>query len=193
MINLNEIKIEDVLKKSDNLIIIAILIVGLIIALKINGTKSNAANILTQKINAQKKLDVFLTEINAMASNYQQYKKKIFFDKDSSQIVNMINDWTRSAGLEIISIRPLFLKEEGQFYQIPIELNVKGDYYNLGQFLSLIESYEGFIDIKSLKISPQRAGYIVEKEQSDKLNITLSLNGVTLKKLDISEAISGRR
>lgn len=193
MINLNQIKIEDFIKKSDNLLIIAIVALGLVFTVKINAKNVSLANNLTQKIKTQKKSSTLFSKINALASDYQDYKKNIFFQKDSAQVVNLINEWARNFGVEITSIRPQYTKESGNFLYIPIELEAKCDYSALGQFLSRLENYDGFIDIVNLRINPDRFARREVNPAPDRLNINLTLNAMVLKELDISEAISKKR
>ena len=193
MINFNQIKIEDILKKGDNLIVIAIVCVGLVFALKINGKNSLKLRSISEKINSQKKINTLISDINVQAQKFEAYKKAIFFKKDSSQIVNMLNEWAKNSKAEIISLRPLFLKEVDQWRTLPIEIEAKDDFYGLGQFLSLIESYGGFIDIVSLRLDPVRDMSKESKDKSDLLNISLSLQAFMIKDLDISEAFSKKR
>lgn len=192
MINLNEIKIEDILKKSDNLILIAIVLVGLIIVSRVNSANANSADLLLKKIDAQKQINTISSEINIVVGDYQGYKNEIFFDKDSAEIVNLINELARQFDLEIISLRPLYLKEAEVFSYLPLELQAKGDYYSLGQFLSQIESYAGFIDISKLKVVSLRFNRRTEASKEEILKITLSLNALILKELDISKDVLGR-
>lgn len=193
MLNLSQIKIEDIIKKSDNLIVIAILFVSLLIALKIYGKNNLSAINLNQKIDTQKKIGIILSDINTRAADIQEYRKKIFFEKDSSGLVSTVNDLARTAGVQIVSLRPLFLKEAGQLSILPIELEAKGDYYALGQFLSLIENYEGFIEIAALRITSVARMQSQGSQGENTLNISLSLKAYTLKELDVSEVFSKRR
>ncbi|MBU2541121.1 MAG: type 4a pilus biogenesis protein PilO [Candidatus Omnitrophica bacterium] len=187
--NLKEIKIEDILKKTDNLFIIAIVLIGLIISVNIIKKNANAYKLLQQKIKTEENMSNLLTEINDSAKDYNYYQKKILFDKDSRQVVNAINEWASASGVEIISLTPQFVKGDERFYYVPVDLVAKADYYGLGLFLSRIEDYEGFIEIRNLKVSAE-GGRIWQSMQSQKLNINLSLYAVALKELDVSEAFS---
>lgn len=193
MINLNQIKIEDIIKKSDNLIIIAIVLLGLIITVKVNAKNVSLSNTLTKGIGEQKKISSLFSKINETASDYQDYRKKVFIEKDSSQIVNLINEWARNFGVEITSIRPQYIKESGRFLYVPIELEARTDYFGLGQFLSRIENYDGFIDIVNLRVLPQAYIRGEKNIKNDQLKVNLSLAAIALKELDISEVITKRR
>jgi hypothetical protein len=193
MINLSQIKIEDIIKKSDNLVIIAIILLGLIITVKVNAKNVSLSNALTKKISVQKKMSSLFTKINGSASDYQDYRKKIFFEKDSSVIVNLVNEWARNYDVEVTSIKPQYVKESGKFLYVPIELEAKTDYFGLGQFLGQIENYEGFIDVTSLRVFPQGYNRGEKNIKQDQLNISLSFTAVALKDLDISEVITKRR
>ncbi len=192
MINLNQIKIEDIIKKSDNLVIIAIILLGLIITVKVNAKNVSLSNTLTKKISVQKKMGSLFTKINESASDYQDYRKKIFFEKESSTIVNLVNEWARNYDVEVTSIKPQYTKESGKFLYVPIELEAKADYFGLGQFLSQIENYEGFIDVTGLRVSPMGYSRSERNMKPDQLNISLSFTAVALKDLDISEVITKR-
>lgn len=194
MINLSQVKIEDLIKKSDNIFIVLIVLVSLIFVARVNGKNAVMANSLTQKINTAKKTQNLFRDINIAATDYDDYKKKIFFPKDPNQVINMINEWAGSSNVEITSLRPQYLKESGLFFYVPIDIEAKGDYAGLGKLLSRIENYEGFADIVNLRITPERNSRMGNKAlASDKVNISLSFNALFLKDLDISEVILKRR
>jgi len=193
MINLNQIKVEDILKKGDILLIIVIIFVGLIIAVKVNAGNKNNAEVIFKEIKLKKEMNTFLSDINVAARDYEIYKKEIFFGEDSTRLLNLINEWARSFGVEIISLRPRNLGETDLFLNIPIELTAKSNYFSLGQFLSRIESYKGFIDIKNLTITPERTFQTRKSLESESLKVTLLLNAVILKELGISGMLSRRR
>ena len=193
MINLNQIKVEDILKKGDILLIIVIIFVGLIIAVKVNAGNKNNAEVIFKEIKLKKEMNTFLSDINVAARDYEIYKKEIFFGEDSTRLLNLINEWARSFGVEIISLRPRNLGETDLFLNIPIELTAKSNYFSLGQFLSCIESYKGFIDIKNLTITPERTFQTRKSLESESLKVTLLLNAVILKELGISGMLSRRR
>jgi Tfp pilus assembly protein PilO len=193
MLNLSQIKVEDILKKGDNIFIIAILVFGLIFALKINAKDNKSVRELTQKIGEQKKTEQLFLKINALAKDFQEYRKNIFFEKDSSQVVDLINDWARSANVQITTLRPQALREVGQFIYFPLELEAKGDYYTLGQFLSLVENYEGFIEVAGLNIRRDTSQQQSQNVAPVRLAVNVSLAALTLKDFNISDIISKRR
>ncbi len=187
MLDFNQIKIEDVFKKTNNLIILVMVLLAIFMAFRINAKNSHSARILLQKINTQKSKDILASQIDTLLKDIQVYKKEIFFEKDSAAMLNLINEWARSSGLDLISLRPLPVERSNRFfYYSPISLEAKGDYFNLGQFLSLAEGYPGFIDITNLQISKE-PGKVVNL---GRLNISISLNAVSLKEPDLSEHIA---
>ncbi|MEW6008086.1 MAG: type 4a pilus biogenesis protein PilO [Candidatus Omnitrophota bacterium] len=187
MINLNEIKAEEIFKKTDNVVVIIMAVVALLVAFKINTKNRNTLQLLHEKISSQKSKDTLFSDIDTLVKDIQLYKKEIFFEKDSAGLLNLINEWAKSSGLDLISLRPLLTDTSGQFFNYtPITLMAKGDYLSLGQFLSLAEGYEGFIDITSLQISPQAS----QRENLAYLSISITLHAVVLKEPNLSEYIS---
>lgn len=186
MINLDQIKAEDFLKKTDNVVVIIMAAIALLVAFKINTKNRNATQALLQKISTQKSKDILFSEIDVLVKDIQAYKKEIFFEKDSAGLLNLINEWARSSGLDLISLRPQPIDNAGDFFNYtPISLEAKGDYFSLGQFLSLAEGYEGFIDIANLQISQP----IRQRDNLANLSISITLNAVVLEEPNLSEYI----
>ncbi len=189
MINLNQIKIEDILK-GDNLFVIAIVIIGLIVSVRIINKNTNSLKLLEAKIAAQQEMNSLVSEIKSRSLDYKYYQEEILFDKDSRQVVNAINKWAGESRVEIITLKPQFVKDDERFYYVPVDLAAKTDYSGLGLFLSKIESYKGFIEIRNFKVSTETRGRVWQSSEAQKLLIDLSLYAVALKELDISEAFS---
>jgi Tfp pilus assembly protein PilO len=190
MINLNEINAADVFKKRSNVMVALIILTGLIISLRILAMSNAAIGSIQEKIRENQKTQGILANLDSIAKTYSQYQQKIFFTKDSAKIVDMINEWAQASGVEIISLRPLSSNGSDIFLRIPIELEAVSDYYNLGQFLGRIESYEGFMEVVSLRVSKPRSRPGQENNESSMMNFNLSLNVLSLKNLELNKRLS---
>jgi Tfp pilus assembly protein PilO len=106
------------------------------------------------------------------------YKK--FFNKDSSQVINTLNNIARDSSVKIISIKPQAEIILPIYTKCPFDLSINVDSYHiLGRFISKIESYSDVYIVE--KIDIKSVGQILRTGQEYKLDVNLRISAISLK------------
>jgi Tfp pilus assembly protein PilO len=77
-------------------------------------------------------------------------------------LLESLSEMARSSGMKIVSIEPVEERDNkalrGQAYQaIPIRMNARAGYHELGKFFSTLENSERFIKIADMRIKTNAA------------------------------------
>lgn len=114
------------------------------------------------------RIDQFKNNIRAYKEKVDQYEKRLPVETEIPSLLEDLSNMAKSSNIKIVGITPVtkFLGEEkigkDQIYrEMPISINAKSGYHELGQFLSNLENADRFmkvtgIDIRSNKASPRR-------------------------------------
>jgi type IV pilus assembly protein PilO len=90
-----------------------------------------------------------------LKKSYGQQLRALPSDTEMSSLVNSLNAHAELVGLEIESVKPR-KEEAAQYYaRIPVQLHLKGTYYQLAKFFYLVGNLDRIINIEniSLKLS----------------------------------------
>ena len=88
-------------------------------------------------------------------------ERRILITKDASHAIREVTDHGRLNGINFISISPKKVrKEKGSRYKIlPIEMEIKSTYEQMGIFLGLLDELEKtLVTVKSFNIIPGKKG-----------------------------------
>ena len=142
--------------KYKNIIInIVIIIVTLIIATNIYKGNQGRLESLNLKINEEEKKNSELEKISQMESREKLYKK-LLAKREASLIMADINDITKAAGVNVLSVKPLQKESSANYSKDIFAVTVNtSSYHNLGQFIDALESYGNVYIVESMEISNQ--------------------------------------
>lgn len=134
---------------------IAIIILGLIIAINIYKNQIKDIDSLKQTKGMEDKK-------NAVLGNISQWEKKskaysnFLAKRDPGSAVNALNDLAKESGARIISIKPMPEQTYPDYTKLPFELVLGIDsYHALGNFISKIESYQDIYVIEAIEIKSE--------------------------------------
>lgn len=131
--------------------------------------KSNEIENLTQQKNnamqeLQKAKDTAAT-LNRhraeMASVEEQFNEtSILFPKEK-EIPRLLTDISaegQRAGLEFLTFKPMAAVPKDFYSEIPIDIQVRGPYHNMGSFLDQVSKLNRIVSVSNIKISAPRKG-----------------------------------
>jgi len=96
-------------------------------------------------------------------------KSAVMTEEDISHAINELTQYGETKGIDFISITPKEKRKEGPYEVLPIEIEQRATYKDLGVFCgSLAELKKSLITIKSFNIFP-------DKEDLEKLRIKLTI------------------
>lgn len=91
-----------------------------------------------------------------------------------SNFIQYLQKERKKAKLELIYLKPYFAQKVGRYQEVPVELELKGKFHDLGRFLSRLENSNNIIQFKTLKIKTRDM-------LTNKLNIHLKLSIILIK------------
>ncbi|MFT5701051.1 MAG: type IV pilus assembly protein PilO [Desulforhopalus sp.] len=112
-------------------------------------------------------------EAKAKAANKEQFEKelaevKIKFeekaillpkDKEIPKLLKDISALGRNAGLDFITFKPLADIPKDFYAELPVSINVRGPYHNMGFFLDQVSKLERIVSVTNIKMSsPKKEG-----------------------------------
>ncbi|MBU1567986.1 MAG: type 4a pilus biogenesis protein PilO [Proteobacteria bacterium] len=114
-----------------------------------------------------------LKEVEAKASNLAKFEKElaealVVFeetsdllpkDKEIPKLLKDISALGRSAGLDFLTFKPLADIPKDFYAEIPISINVRGPYHNMGYFFDQVSKLERIVSVSNIKMSsPKKEG-----------------------------------
>jgi len=120
-----------------------------------------------------------LRDVKAKAANLARFEKELeiaqanFFEKaallpnekEIPQLLKDISSLGRTAGLDFLTFKPLADIPRDFYSEIPITINVRGPYHNMGFFFDQVSKLERIVTVSNVKMgSPKKeAGEMVLK------------------------------
>ena len=104
-------------------------------------------------------IDDFKKEISKLKKEVGQYETKLPTEKEITSILNQLSALASQEQVKIIGIRELGItrddaeEKERAYKEVPIEIEMKSGYHQLGRFINKIESSDRLMKIESLEIN----------------------------------------
>lgn len=137
----------------NSLILVVVIIASLFFAHKVWQFQVTKVNSLKQMISQEESKVVILTNIESLNKKIDLLAKNLK-KEDVKSIIAKINNFASSTSVEIISIQPQREESRDSVYRVlPINLNIRGTYHNIGKFISLLEGKEQFFRVKEFNLS----------------------------------------
>jgi type IV pilus assembly protein PilO len=118
---------------------------------------SEQAEKLTAKLQATKKkarlLPGLKKKMEEAKVQFQIVKKTLPEKKDIPSLLTSISQAGRDAGLEFLLFRPNKEVRKGFYAEIPVSINVTGNYHNLAIFFDRVAALSRIVNIRNIKIS----------------------------------------
>lgn len=123
----------------------------------------------TQKLALEKEL----ADVKAKAANLAKFEKeleeaKAVFemtsallpkDKEIPKLLKDISSLGRTAGLDFLTFKPLADIPKDFYAEIPVTINVRGPYHNMGYFFDQVSKLERIVSVTNVKMgSPKKEG-----------------------------------
>ena len=111
---------------------------------------------VTQNISTLPKTEKKLEDLK---SEQALYEKSFPKEEEVPSLLESLSRVAASSSVDIIAIKPIKIepnyieKNPKPFHEIPIELQAKGGYHQIGQFINKLERLDRFMEVKDLKIS----------------------------------------
>lgn len=127
-----------------------------------------------QNLNQQKvSLEKQVQEVRARAADLAKFEKELEDaekqfsetsvllpkEKEIPKLLKDISSLGRSAGLDFLTFKPLADIPKDFYAEIPVVINVRGPYHNMGYFFDQVSKLERIVSVSNVKMgSPKKEG-----------------------------------
>lgn len=126
-------------------------------------------NLNRQKVSIEKQIQ----EVKAKAANLAKFEKELADaenqfseaavllpkEKEIPKLLKDISALGRSAGLDFLTFKPLADIPKDFYAEIPVVINVRGPYHNMGYFFDQVSKLERIVTVSNVKMgSPKKEG-----------------------------------
>lgn len=124
-------------------------------------------------VNQKSTLERELLDVKAKAADLVKFEKeledaRLLFeatstllpkDKEIPKLLKDISSLGRSAGLDFLTFKPLADIPKDFYAEIPVAINVRGPYHNMGFFFDQVSKLERIVSVTNVKMSsPKKEG-----------------------------------
>jgi len=129
---------------------------------KIDQLESNKTS-LTKEINEVeakvRDLPRFEKELQEARAIFEETAVLLPKDKEIPKLLTDISALGRNAGLDFLTFKPMPDVPKDFYAEIPISINVKGPYHNMGFFFDQVSKLERIVNVSNIKMSsPKKEG-----------------------------------
>jgi len=130
-----------------------------------------------------KKLNYYRTKMKAAEAQFNIVMKALPEKKEIPALLDNISQAARDAGLDITKFKPNAEKPREFYAEVPISVNVSGNYHNVAMFFDKISNLPRIVTIDSIKMSPDKKG----------VKLSASCTAVTYKFIEPSKKKSKKK
>lgn len=98
-------------------------------------------------------LDEHKAEMAAIEERFAETSELFPKEKEIPRLLTDISAEGQSAGLEFLTFKPLAAIPKDFYAEIPIDIQVRGPYHNLGSFLDQVSKLNRIVSVTNVKIS----------------------------------------
>lgn len=119
--------------------------------------------------NKEKYLPQLRERIAEAEVEIEEVERRLPNDKRAPELFKELNELAAVAQQKYMSMEARPVVEKGTYIEIPLEINLKADYHNLGRYINLIERSKRFAKVDGINIE-----YDFEDPLNQNVNLTLS-------------------
>jgi len=169
----------NITQRKDTIIFVLLLVLAFFIGYNvIYKSRLNKINSIGSQIEEEEKKKEALEIIAALERKLQVYQERSFSTTEITQLVDKISELAERAGIEIETFNPKQAISRKEYIELSLEVPLRCSYDKFGKLLSLIESNQELIWVKSLKIQKPVASGPTEASIP---RIDLTVSGLYLK------------
>jgi len=183
--SLKNIDAKQLFMRMDILITIAIIVFSLIFFRVINQKQTMQMESLKKKIEQAEASVRLVTKIEDANRQMKDYMKELPVGRDFPDIINEITSIARKNDIEIASLTQESKEFSQQYYNLPLNLSVRGMYYNVWNFLRDIDDSKELLAFNYVKLEEPRTSTRYEERMEDdlcsaeiKLSATSTIKGI---------------
>jgi type IV pilus assembly protein PilO len=151
-------------------------------------TKLNAQYSEQQRVLAN--IENFRQELRGMQAKFEEALKQLPNSSEIPALLTNISQLAKESGLEILLFKPAPEMSKGFYADIPVVMQVRGNYHDIGYFFDKVAKLDRIVNIEdiSMKSSRKRKGSGVQ----DDTRLEAKFSTVTFKFIDEAKSSDAR-
>lgn len=125
---------------------------------KLESEYKNLAEKLDKAKKTAKQLNFYRTKMKAAEAQFNIVMKALPEKEEIPTLLNGISQAARDAGLDITKFQPNPEVAKEFYAEVPITINVSGDYHNVAIFFDKISKLPRIVTIEAVKLLPDKDG-----------------------------------
>ncbi len=138
-------------------------------------TKLNSKYSEQQRVLAN--IDNFRRELRTMQGQFDESLKQLPNSSEIPALLSNISALAQESGLEILLFKPAPELAQGFYADIPVAMEVRGNYHDIGYFFDKVAGLDRIVNIENISMAPAKKG---KGSQSDS-RLTARFSIVTFK------------
>jgi type IV pilus assembly protein PilO len=125
---------------------------------KLESEYKKLAEKLDKARSTAKQLDFYRTKMKAAETQFKIVMKALPEKEEIPTLLNGISQAARDAGLDITKFQPNPEIAKEFYAEVPITINVSGNYHNVAMFFDRISNLPRIVTIEAVKLLPDKEG-----------------------------------
>lgn len=147
---------------------------------EINGLNAKISKLDNEILTAEakvRKIDELREENRKLKERLERLKAMLPDEKEVSVLLKQVSDLGLQSGLEILLWKPQPSKvsPSGLYMEIPVSVEMLGNYHNLGIFFSRLSTFKRIVNINDIQLNP----LAVTKTKNKAANIKIKFKALT--------------
>ena len=134
-------------------------------------------------------LPKFRKENEELKVKFKELLKLLPDTKEIPSLLTSISNLAQDCGLEILLFQPKNEVSRGFYADIPVEMQVLGDYHNIGHFFDKVSKLKRIVNIADLEISTERK----KRVGTEKPKLNSKFNAITFKFVEKDTTIAKKK
>ncbi len=154
-------------------------------------TKLNAKYSEQQRVLAN--IEQFRAELRDMQEQFKEALKQLPNSSEIPALLSTISSLAQESGLEIVLFKPTPELAKGFYADIPLSMEVRGNYHDIGFFFDKVAKLDRIVNIEDISMKAPRAK---SKGSQDATRLEAKFSTVTFKFLDenkVSKSKKGKK
>ncbi|MEA3560777.1 MAG: type 4a pilus biogenesis protein PilO [Candidatus Omnitrophota bacterium] len=132
--------------------VILLFLFGIFIANIIYKNQTAGIKNIEANMSEERKKQSILGQIKEIEGKIKNYKPRLSDTLETHWLLENVSKMAGKAGVDLVSIKPVSSKQEGDYVFLRISLKVICGYHQLGNFISKLENSELFIKIDNMEL-----------------------------------------
>jgi len=126
--------------------------------LKLESEYKELAEKLDKARKTAKQLNYYRTKMKAAEAQFNIVMKALPEKEEIPALLAGISQAARDAGLDITKFQPTAEKPKEFYAEVPIAINLSGNYHNVAMFFDKISNLSRIVTIDTVKLNPDKKG-----------------------------------